>query len=99
MHVAEILMWCFNPAQMLVIRRQQALDRTQRSTVVQRQVLGFAGVELQQWLAETWHFPELLMSLSDPAHAEAPRVCNVLLAVKLARHSANGWHDAALRRH
>lgn len=96
-HVAEILMWCFNPGQMLVIRRQQALDRTQRSAVVQRQVLGFAGIELQQRLAETWHFPELLMRLSDPAHAESPRVRNVLLAVKLARHSANGWHDPALK--
>ena len=96
-HVAEMLMWCFNPGQMLVIRRQQALDRTQRSAEVQRQVLGFAGVELQRRLAETWHFPELLMSLSDPAHAESPRVRNVLLAVRLARHSANGWHDLALK--
>jgi hypothetical protein len=32
----------------------------------------------------------------DPEHAEHPRVQNVKLAVDLARHSANGWDDAAI---
>jgi hypothetical protein len=32
----------------------------------------------------------------DPQNAEHPRVRNVKLAVDLARHSANGWDDAAL---
>ncbi len=30
------------------------------------------------------------------ANADQPRVRNVQLAVNLARHSANGWDDAAL---
>ena len=38
----------------------------------------------------------LLVSLGDPAQAKLPRVRNVTLAVRLARHSDNGWHDAAL---
>ena len=29
-------------------------------------------------------------------NAKHPRVKNVMLAVDLARHSANGWDDAAL---
>ena len=32
----------------------------------------------------------------DDANANQPRVRNVQLAVNLARHSANGWDDAAL---
>jgi hypothetical protein len=32
----------------------------------------------------------------DRNNAENPRVRNVTLAVDLARHSANGWDDAAL---
>ncbi len=32
----------------------------------------------------------------DDDHAEQQRVRNVILAVNLARHSANGWDDAAL---
>lgn len=95
-HVAEILMWCFDPLQMLEIRRLQALDRSRRSRSVQLQVLGFAGVDLQRQLVVDWRLPELLLDLMDPAHAAAPQVRNVNLAVRLARHSAQGWHDAAL---
>jgi hypothetical protein len=32
----------------------------------------------------------------DQENADHPRVRNVRLAVDLARHSANGWDDAAL---
>jgi hypothetical protein len=32
----------------------------------------------------------------DGECAEQPRVRNVILAVNLARHSSNGWDDAAL---
>lgn len=95
-HVSEILMWCFNPLPMLDIRRRQAMDRSRRSKAVQIQVLGFAGVELQRQLILDWCLPELLLSLMDPAQATLPQVRNVNLAVRLARHSAHGWHDAAL---
>jgi hypothetical protein len=40
--------------------------------------------------------PKLLLSLMDESHAELPRTKCVTLAVALARHSANGWSDAAL---
>jgi len=95
-HVTEMLMWCYNPGPMLEIRRLQGGDRTRRSADVQRQVLGFVGVDLQSQLTVEWQLPELLMSLLDPAQAESPHVSNVMLAVRLARHSAQGWHDAAL---
>ncbi|MEW6119477.1 MAG: HDOD domain-containing protein [Pseudomonadota bacterium] len=95
-HSAEMLMWCFNPVPMLEIRRRQQADPGLRSAEAHRQVLGFTGVELQRQLAIEWHLPELLLNLHDPVEANSTRVRNVMLAVNLARHSAQGWDDAAL---
>lgn len=95
-HVTEMLMWCFSPVQMLDIRRLQKADSSLRSADVQKRVLGFTGVELQRQLAIDWHLPELLKNLLDPALAKTSRVRNVTLAVNLARHSAEGWDNAAL---
>ncbi len=94
--MAEILMWCFAPDKMLEIRSMQKSDKALRSRDVQTQVLGFALVDLQRELAVQWGLPELLLKLMDDAHANQSRVRNVVLAVNLARHSANGWDDAAL---
>jgi HD-like signal output (HDOD) protein len=95
-HVTEMLMWCFNPEQMLDIRKRQAADRTLRSADVQQAVLGFTGMELQRQLTIAWKLPELLQNLLDPTLSHSPRVRNVTLAVNLARHSAQGWDNAAL---
>jgi HD-like signal output (HDOD) protein len=95
-YVAEMLMWCFNPQKMLEIARLQAADPALRSVEVQRQVLGFTIVDLQHRLAIEWKLPELLLSMTDPAQAKTSRVRNVRLAVNLARHSAQGWDNAAL---
>jgi len=95
-YVAEMLMWCFNPQKMLEISRLQAADPALRSVEVQRQVLGFTLVDLQHRLAIEWKLPELLLSMTDPAQAKTSRVRNVRLAVNLARHSAQGWDNAAL---
>jgi len=92
----EILLWCFAPALALTIRDRQTADRTLRSTAVQEEVLGIQLIDLQLALCRTWHLPALLSSLIDPAHADHPRIRNVLLAVDLARHSSHGWNDAAL---
>lgn len=94
--LSEILMWCFAPDAMLEIHHLQHNDKALRSRAVQEQVLGFSLVDLQRALAKEWHLPELLLNLMDPACARQPRVRNVALAVNLARHSANGWDDAAL---
>jgi len=94
--IAEILMWCFAPAMMLEIRDIQQKDKTLRSRSAQEQVLGFALVDLQKELTLQWGLPELLLMLMNDSGAKQPRVHNVELAVNLARHSANGWDDAAL---
>lgn len=94
--IAEILMWCFAPHAMLEIRDMQQKDKMQRSHAMQEQVLGFSLIELQKELAIKWKMPELLLTLMNDSNAQLPRVRNVVLAVNLARHSANGWNDAAL---
>lgn len=94
--LAEILLWCFAPHLALEIQARQHADRSLRSAVVQDQVLGIQLSELQQALCHAWALPDLLPRLMDDQHASHPRVRNVILAVNLARHSANGWDDAAL---
>jgi len=94
--LAEMLLWCFAPTDMLKIRDMQQQDRTLRSYDAQEQVLGFPLAELQLALAREWSLPKLLLTLMDEECAEQARVRNVILAVNLARHSANGWDDAAL---
>ncbi|HQU98631.1 MAG TPA: HDOD domain-containing protein [Nitrosomonas sp.] len=94
--IAEMLMWCFSPKEMLQIKTSQMNDKTLRSVVAQQNVLGFTLNQLQVELAIKWRLPELLIALTDDKNKTQQRVRNVILAVNLARHSANGWDDAAL---
>ncbi len=93
---AEILLWLHAPTLMVKIQQAQAADSTLRSTVIQREVLGIEISDLRQALMKLWHLPELLINISDERHAEEAKVRCVVLAVRLARHSANGWDNAAL---
>ncbi|MBU0753222.1 MAG: HDOD domain-containing protein [Gammaproteobacteria bacterium] len=94
--VAEILMWCFAPTLALKIRDLQSVDRSLRSSAAQIEVYQVSLQDLQIELSRLWHLPELLTTLMDHSKADNPRVRNVTLAASLARHSANGWDDAAL---
>ncbi len=94
--VAEILMWSFAPKLAVKVRDTQIADRSLRSVAVQADIYGIPLYELKGELARIWHLPPLLSMLMSADNAENPRVRNVKLAVDLARHSANGWDDAAL---
>ncbi len=94
--LAEILMWCFAPAEMLKIRALQEQDKSMRSGIAQEQVLGFRLVSLQKELVKAWQLPTLLLNLMDAGNTRQARVRNVVLADRLARHSSHGWDDAAL---
>ncbi len=94
--IAEILMWCFSPKEMLQIKQLQINNKSMRSAVAQQSILGFTLNQLQLELAIKWKLPELLIALTDDSNQHQQRVRNVILAVNLARHSANGWDDAAL---
>lgn len=93
---AEMLLWCHAPALALKIHAAQQADPTLRSNVVQNQVLNIELCDLQQALMRAWHLPELLIRITDDRHATQGVVRNVVLAVRLARHTARGWNNAAL---
>lgn len=93
---AEMVLCCFAPdlsSQVVALRAQ---DRKLRSSEAQRRVFGASCREIQQAVCRAWSLPELLQNLMDEAHGENPRIRNVVLAVRLARHVANGWDDPAL---
>jgi len=94
--LADLLMWCFAPDKMLAIRAAQRRDSALRSRDIQQQTFGFALLDLQHALIREWALSELLLRLMDDDAAQQPRVRNVVLAVNLARHSADGWDNAAL---
>lgn len=94
--LAEILVWCFAPALGLQIQAQQKARPTMRSADAQRKTLGFTFLDIQRELCRVWHLPDLLQTLIDDNNTDQPRVKNVSLAVRLARHSAHDWEDPAL---
>ncbi|MBK1683602.1 HDOD domain-containing protein [Rhodoferax fermentans] len=93
---AEMLIWLHAPALAIQIRDAQAADATLRSRAIQREVLGVELTDLRQALMKLWRLPELLISISDDRHAERSNVQCVVLAVRLARHTALGWDNAAI---
>lgn len=94
--LAEILVWCFAPKLGLEILAMQTANPNMRSTDAQVNVIGFSFAEIQSSLCKIWHLPNLLLELIDDDNAHLPRVQNVSLAVRLARHSAHGWENPAL---
>jgi HD-like signal output (HDOD) protein len=93
---AEMLIWLHAPTLAIKIRDAQAADPTLRSGVIQKEVLGVEVTDLRQTLMKLWHLPELLINISDDRHAERSNVQCVVLAVRLARHTAQDWNNAAI---
>lgn len=93
---AEMLMWCHAPTLQLQIAQAQQADHALRTAAVQRSVLHIEVDDLRQNLMSHWHLPELLVRICDNRHAEQAIVRNVVLAVRLARHTTQGWDNAAV---
>ncbi|NDY92688.1 HDOD domain-containing protein [Ideonella livida] len=93
---AEMLLWLHAPVLALQMQQRQQADPTLRSAAIQRELLGCTLPEVQHALMVQWRLPPLLVQISDDRHAEASQVRNVLLAVRLARHSAASWDNPAL---
>ena len=97
---AELLLWAQAPALALVLGRRQQADPGLRSAEAQRSLLHIELGELQQALMKTWRLPPILVQISSdqtsPQSQTPPQVRNVQLAIRLARHSADGWHNPAL---
>lgn len=93
---AEMLVWAHAPSLALEVARRLRADPQLRSAEAQRAVLGVELADLQQALMKAWRLPELLVRISDDHASASPQVRNVQLAIRLARHSALGWDNAAL---
>lgn len=93
---AEMLMWCHAPTLQLRIAEAQRADPQLRSAAVQRATLNIELDDLRQALMKLWRLPELLVRISDDHHADTAIVRNVVLAVRLARHTTQGWDNPAV---
>ena len=93
---AEMLIWVHAPTLALEIRRRQQADKTLRSAAAQKEVLNIELGDLEQDLMQAWHLPMLLKRITNDKHARDPQVQTVKMAVQVARHTADGWENAAL---
>ena len=93
---AGLLLWCEAPALALQIRLAQRADPTLRSNAAQLEFLNIELGELQRALMKAWRLPELLTRMGDVRHAQSTAVRSVELGARLARHTAHGWHNAAI---
>jgi HD-like signal output (HDOD) protein len=93
---AELLLWCHAPRLALRIRESQDADPTLRSNVAQRRVLQVDLADLQRSLIAAWQLPALLAETEQERHAGSSGVRTVALSARLARHTANGWENAAV---
>jgi len=92
----EMLLWLHAPELALELQRRQHADPALRSATVQRDVLHAELNDVQHVLMQVWHLPEMLVRITDDRHAENSQVRNVLLAIRVARHSTEGWDNPAL---
>jgi HD-like signal output (HDOD) protein len=94
---AELLLWLRAPGLAQQIVERKAADPSLRSTVIQKELLNIELDQLEHALMLHWRLPALLVQITDE-HAAAPglQVRNVQLAIRLARHSAQGWDNPAL---
>ena len=93
---AEMLLWVHAPALALALQKRQRAEPGLRSTEAQLSLLQIKLADLQQALMKTWRLPALLVQISDDHSSPLAQVRNVQLAIRLARHSADGWDNPAL---
>ncbi|MCH7344718.1 HDOD domain-containing protein [Pelomonas sp. CA6] len=93
---AEMLLWCEAPDLALDVARQLMARPGTRSAAAQRAVLGIELGDLEQSLMKAWHLPELLAHITDDKKVHDPQVRCVMLAVRLARHTADSWQNPAV---
>lgn len=94
---AELLLWLRAPALAIEIEERQLADSTLRSAAVQSELLHVELRQLEHALMTQWRLPRLLVEITDEqARHATPQMRNVRLAIRVARHTAQGWNNAAL---
>ena len=93
---AELLLWAHAPGLAQRIARLQREQEGLRSAEAQQAVLGITLADLQQALMKAWRLPALLVQIADDHDTALPQVLNVQLAIRFARHTAQGWDNPAV---
>jgi hypothetical protein len=93
---ASLLLWVHRPDLMLEMAHRHLVDRSLRSSEIQRTVLGTDLAALEQLLMERWSLPPTLRHLMHGGHAAAAGPQSVALGLRIARHSREGWDNPAL---
>lgn len=93
---SEMLMWCHAPTLQLGILEMQRANPTLRTASLQRFIFNIDLNDLRHELMKLCQLPELLIRISDGKHTSNANVRNVVLAVRLARHTMHGWDNAAI---
>ena len=93
---AEALLWCHAPALALAVEQLRQDDPTLTSARAQRLALNIELCDLEQSLLRTWRLPDLLVRITDDRQAGDPQARTVVLALRIARHSAAGWDTPAV---
>jgi len=93
---AEMLLWVHAPELALQLEANRLAHPHARSAALQRELLHIELSELEQALMKAWHLPELLTHMTNDKRANDPQVQCVKLAVRLARHTADGWDNEAV---
>jgi HD-like signal output (HDOD) protein len=93
---AGLLLWCEAPGAALEIAHRQRLDPQLRSEQAQRAVIGCTLDSVGQQLLERWGMGACLREAARTLDENGPAARTVRLAVRLARHLARSWTNAAL---
>lgn len=88
---AEMLLWCHAPTLAEDIAKRLASQPGLRSATAQHEVLGIELDDLKHALMVEWRLPDLLLSMSDHKRLHNHRTQLVELALRIARHSHDGW--------
>ena len=80
----------------LTSARKSLADATLRSSIAQKAVLGVELEQIQQALVAAWRLPSLLAESPGKPQASQTGARAVALGSRLARHTAEGWDNAAV---
>lgn len=93
---AELLLWVRAPALARSVAGLLQAHPTMRSAHAQAEVLHVTMGQLQHALMEAWSLPRLVVQIADDRPTGSSQALNVQLAIRLARHTAEGWDNPAI---
>ena len=92
--VVEIMCWIFASQLAMQVKKKQEDNPQMPVKQAQAEIFGCTAREVLLPLIKRWRMPEVLISLLQ--ENQNPRVVNIKLACRFARHLTKGWDNPAL---